>query len=221
MFSNRKLVLIIVLLLAISFTGYFFVVYIPAKAVRQSYEGAKEIGRDIRDFFQFTPEVTVNNIIILEQQTPIMELATLKQTFTHQYQWTNTWMKSTKKIKITGTMEAKAGYDLNRKFKIEINDDKAIITLPHPQLLSLEPQGDIRFEDENGIWNWVKPEDRSLAINAFTSDAKLYASKADFVQQARKNMEEKLIEILKSHGKTVEIRYDEIPTLPENHTFTE
>src|SRR5687768_12790010 len=113
MFSNRKIILIILLLITISVTSYFLFVVIPARAVRQSYEGAKEIGRDIKELFQFTPEVSVNNTVVLEQQTPILELATLSQTFRHEYEWTNTWLNSTKKIKITGTMEAKAGFDLN------------------------------------------------------------------------------------------------------------
>jgi hypothetical protein len=216
MFSNRKLVIIIVLLLTVSLTGYILIVVIPARLARQSYEGAKEIGRDIKDLFQFTPEVTVNNVVVLEQQTPVLELATLSQTFRHEYVWSNTWLSSTKKIKITGTMEAKAGFDLNRKFIINITEDKARVTIPQAKLLSLEPKGDIAFSDENGIWNWVKPEDRSKAINAFTLNAKAYAAKADFVQAAQKHLEAKLTEILKLHGKEVEIVYDEIPALPEN-----
>jgi hypothetical protein len=221
MFSNRKIILIIVLLAALSFTAYIIVVYIPSALARKSYDGAKEIGRDIRELFHFTPEVKVNNTVVLQQQTPLLELATLSQTFQHRHEWVNTWMKSTKKITITGTMEAKAGFDLNRKFIIDINEDKAVVTLPHPRLLSIEPKDDIVFKDENGIWNWVDAEDRSRAINAFTSSAREYATGADFVQDAQKQLVDKLTEILHAHGKTVEIHYDEIPALPESQQFIE
>jgi hypothetical protein len=216
MFSNRKLVLVIVLLLTLSVTAYILIVVIPARLARQSYDGAKEIGRDIRELFHFTPEITVDNTVVLEQQTPILELATLSQTFRHEYVWTNTWMNSTKKINIRGTMEAKAGFDLNRKFIIRLTENKAYVTVPRAKLLSLEPKGDMAFSDENGIWNWVRPEDRSMAINAFTQNARTYAAKADFVQSAQKQLEEKLIAILKLHGKEVEIVYDEIPVVPES-----
>jgi hypothetical protein len=209
MFTNRKLILVIVLLVSVSIAAYVLLVVIPTTLAERSYEGAKKIGQDIREAFQFTPQITVNNTVVLQQQTPIFELATLSQQFQHQYIWTNTWMKSTKKITIKGTFEAKAGFDLHKKFSVDIRDDKAIVTLPPPELLSLTPAGDVTFEDENGIWNWVKPEDRSKAMNAFTTDAMRYAQQAAFVEQAQKAMQERLTEILRAHGKTVEIRYDD------------
>jgi hypothetical protein len=221
MFSNRKIILVIVLLATLSITAYIIVVYIPGALARKSYDGAKEIGRDIRDLFHFTPEIKVNNTVVLQQQTPILELATLSQTFQHCHEWVNTWMKSTKKIAITGTMEAKAGFDLNRKFIIDINEDKAVVTLPHPRLLSLEAKDDIVFKDENGVWNWVDADDRSKAINAFTSSAREYAASADFVQDAEKQLVDKLTQILQAHGKSVEIRYDDIPALPESKQLLE
>jgi len=214
MFSNRKIVLIIVLLITLSLSAYFVVVYIPSALARKSYDGAKEIGNDIRKFFNFTPEVKVNNIVVLQQQTPILELATVNQTFQHKHEWVNTWMKSTKKITITGTMDAKAGFDLNRKFIIDIQDDKAYVTLPRPKILSISPRGDIVFKDENGIWNWVDTEDRSNAINAFTNSAREYANNANFIQDAEKQVVDKITEILQAHGKTVVIQFGEIPVVP-------
>lgn len=211
MFSNRKIILIIVLLLTFSFAAYFIVVIIPARLAEKTYEGAKQIGRDFREAFQFTPEVTVNNTIVLQQQTPILELATLSQKFQHHYVWTNTWLGSKKKIDITGTFEAKAGFDLNKKFKIDIAEDKAVVTLPNPQLLSVEGLSDIIFRDEQGLWNWVNGQDRAAAVNAFTADARTYAAQAPFVGQAQKSVEDKIRAILKTHGKEVEIRYTDNP----------
>jgi hypothetical protein len=209
MFSNRKIVLVIVMLITLSITAYVLIVVIPTRLAQRSYEGARQIGHDISKIFQVTPEVTVKNTVVLEQQTPIMELATLSQTFQHRYEWTNTWLGSTKKIKMTGSFQAKAGFDLREKFSLEINDDVAVVTLPKPQLLSLESMDDVTFEDENGFINWVNMEDRSKAVNAFTSDAKRYAQEAAFVAKAQEEMEKKMTEILRSHGKRAEIRYTE------------
>ena len=214
MFANRKLILIIVLLITLSITAYVIVVVIPSQLAERSYEGAKQIGRDISDVFKFTPEITVNNTIVLQQQTPILELATLSQRFQHQYEWSNTTLGSTKKIDIRGSFEAKAGFNLNKKFTIQINDDKALVILPKPELLSIESLHDVKFEDENGYWNWVNMEDRSKAMNAFTGDAKKYAEQAQFIAQAQQAMEKKLTEILTLHGKKVEIRYSEVERIP-------
>jgi len=214
MFGNAKIILIIILLVTLSITAYFLVVVVPAQLAERSYEGAKKIGRDISEAFQFTPEITVNNTVVLQQQSPILELATLSQKFQHQYTWTNTWLGSTKEINITGGFEAKVGFDLNKKFSIQLDDEKAVITLPKPQLLSIESLNNVKFEDENGVWNWVDMEDRSKALNAFTGDAKKYAEQAQFVTQAREAMEKKLTEILQQHGKAVTIQYSEQERIP-------
>lgn len=197
-----------VFLIIVSITAYVLLVFIPSRIAEQTYDGAKQIGRDIANIFKVTPEISVNNTVVLQQQTPILELATVSQKFKHDYDWTNTWLGSTKKINISGTFEAKAGFDLNQKFSVRIdNNKKAIVTLPLPKLLSLEPSGDVRFTDENGVWNWVDAEDRSKAINAFTKDARKYGQEAKFVEQSKIEMEKKLKEIFLNHDMLVEFRY--------------
>jgi hypothetical protein len=204
---NRRLILISIFLVAVSIAAYVIFVVIPTQVAQRTYDGAKQLGRDIEEAFNFTPEVTVNNTVVLQQQTPVLELATLSQTFQHQYKWTNTWLKSTKQIKISGTFVAKVGFNLDRRFAVQIDDDKATVFLPDPVVLSLEPQGDVKFEDENGIWNWVDSEDRSKAVNAFQLDGRKYAQQADFVGQAKVEAEKKISEILKLHVKEVQFIY--------------
>ncbi len=213
MFSSRKIVLLIVLLITISIAAYVIIVVIPTRLAEKSYAGAKEIGRDISNLFSFTPEITVNNTVVLQQQTPILELATLSQKFHHKYEWTNTWLRSTKKITIEGGFEAKAGYDLHKRFAIDIQGDKAIITMPQPTLLSIQPMENMTFRDENGVWNWVNMDDRSKAVNAFNADARRFAMEGDFILQSRETLEKKLREILQGHGKTVEIQYEDTPRI--------
>lgn len=206
MFSNRKIILLILLLVSLCIAAYVLVVVIPRRVAEQSYEGARRIGHDLKEAFQFTPQITVNNTIVLQQQASILELATVSQKFQHQYIWKNTWMKSTKEIRITETFEAKAGFDLNRRFTITINDDKATVIFPEPQLLSVEPLGDMELKDEQGVWNWIHESDRAQAVNAFTQDARRYATEAAFVHDAGKHMEERLLEILKPYVSRVEIQ---------------
>lgn len=209
MFSNRKIILLIVLLITATIAAYWIIVVIPSRLAQRTYDGARQIGSDFARAFSFTPEVTVNNTVVLMQQSPVLELATLSQKFQHRYEWTNTWLRSTKKISIQGSFEAKAGFDLRKKFTIQINDDKAIVYLPPPELVSIQSLDDVKFTDENGAWNWVNMEDRSKAMNAFTADARKYATNAGFVDAARESMVKQLTEILKAHGKSVEFRFEE------------
>ena len=63
MFSSRKIILYVVLLIAICVSAYVLLVVIPSRMAEQTYNGARKIGQDIREAFQFTPEVKVNNTV--------------------------------------------------------------------------------------------------------------------------------------------------------------
>lgn len=211
---SRNLKLLIILLIVGSITAYVVLVTIPTQMVERSYEAAKTLGEDFKKAFQFTPEITVDHTIVLNQQTQVFELAVLSQNFGHNYTWTNTWLGSTKQIFITGTFEAKAGFDLHRKFLIELTDDKAFVTLPEPTLLSIESQGDITYRDENGVWNWVDMNDRTKATNVFIQDARTYATQAAFIKDAKTRMEEQVKTLLKPYAKEVIINYDASIKIP-------
>jgi len=204
---SRNLKLIIALLVVATISAYVVLVVIPTQLAERSYEAARTLGEDFKKAFHFTPEITVNNTVVLNQQTPVLELAVLSQNFEHRYAWTNTWLNSTKQIFITGTFEAKAGFDLHQKFSIALKEDQAMITLAEPTILSVESQGDITYRDENGIWNWINMDDRSRATNAFIKDARTYATHAAFVKDAKDQMEQRLREVLKPYANKVVITY--------------
>lgn len=206
---SRNLKLLILLIIVATLSGYVIFVTIPSRLAERSYNGAKQLGEDIRKAFQFTPEIKVNNTIVLNQQASVLELSVLSQRFEHRYVWENSWLGSTKKIFISGTFTAKVGFDLRQRFAITLRDDKAYVSLPQPRTLSVEAMGDISYRDEQGIWNWVNTEDRTRATNAFISDARRYANRGVFVQDAKSKMESQLKELLKPHADEVIIDYQE------------
>ena len=210
---SRNIKLIIVLLVVGTIASYVVIVVIPTQLAERGYEAARTLGEDFKKAFQFTPEIIVNNTVVLNQQTPVLEMAVLAQNFEHRYSWTNTWLNSTKQIFITGTFEAKAGFDLNQKFSIVLKDDKAIVMFPEPQILSVESQGDITYRDESGVWNWINVDDRSRATNAFLQDARNYATQAGFVNDAKVQIEKRLRLLLQPYAKEVVIEYS--ITLPQ------
>jgi hypothetical protein len=204
---SRNLKLLIALIIVGTIAAYLILVTIPTQLAQRSYEAAKTLGEDFRKAFQFTPEIIVNNTIVLNQQASVLELAVLSQNFEHRYTWTNTWMGSTKQVFISGTFVAKAGFDLNEKFSIKLENDTAYVTLPEPIILSVESQGDIVYRDEQGIWNWVSPDDRTKATNAFITDARSYAERAAFVQDTKSKTETQLKELLKPYAQDVVVQY--------------
>lgn len=207
---SRNLKLLIALVIVATIAGYVMLVIIPTEMARRSYAGARTLGQDIRDAFQFTPEIKVNNTIVLNQQEEAFELAVLEQNFEHRYTWQNTWLGSMKKIAISGTFEAKVGFDLHSRFSITLRDNNAYVTLPAPQTLSVESLGDISYRDEHGIWNWVDMDDRTRATNAFIRDARRYAEQATFVKDAKAEMEKRLNKLLDPYVEQVIINYEDL-----------
>lgn len=204
---SRNLKLLITLILVGTLAAYIIFVVIPTQVAKRSYEAAKTIGEDFRQAFQFTPEITIENTVVLNQQTDIMEVAVLTQNFDHRYTWTNSWLKSTKKISITGSFDAKVGFDLDKTFSVSIYGDRATVVLPEPEILSVESKGDIEYRDENGIWNWVSTDDRTKATNAFIHDARKYAVQGPFVSEAKQKMEARVKALLAPHVDEVVVTF--------------
>ncbi|HLT82290.1 MAG TPA: DUF4230 domain-containing protein [Cyclobacteriaceae bacterium] len=211
MFSNRKILLVIALLVAVCLAAYVLLVVIPRRVAEQSYEGARKIGRDFRELFQATPQITVNNRVIVQREADILEVAAMAQQFHHRYQWTNTRFGSTKKIEVSGAFESKAGFDINEAFAIDIQDGRAVITMPEPRILSVSLLGDLEFRDEGGLWNWVDNDDRNRAINAFMEDARRHARRSMNRERMKQTLAERLAGIVGQHVREVEVRVgDEI-----------
>lgn len=204
---SRNLKLLIILIIVGSLSAYFIAVVIPTQLAKRSYDAAKTLGEDFKKAFQFTPEITVNNTVVLNQQSEVLELALINQNFEHRYEWTNSWLGSTKKIFIAGSFDAKAGFDLHEKFTIRLEDGIAYIILPEATILSVESKGDITYRDEQGIWNWLNMNDRTNATNAFITDARRAAEQAAFVKEARAKMELRIMDLLKPYAKEINIQY--------------
>jgi hypothetical protein len=189
-------------------------VVIPRRVAEQSYEGARKIGQDFRELFQATPQITVNNRIIVERESDILEVAVYSQQFHHRYQWTNTWLGSTKKIEVSGMFESKAGFDINESFTIDIQDGRAVVTLPEPRILSVALLGDLEFRDESGFVNWVTAEDRTRATNAFMEDARKYARRTMKRERIKQTIADRVAGIVGQHVREVEVRVGDETVVP-------
>ena len=71
----------------------------------------------------------------------------------------HTWAGSTKRIRLHGTFLVKAGFDLRKKFNVNIRPNEITIEFPHAQILSIEQQAVEVLVLENGFWNRISPVD--------------------------------------------------------------
>ena len=135
----------------------------PQRTARESVSELERLGREARDTFvrlaHLQPRVTVNNRVYLEQTTSVAELSVLSRKLAVEHEMMHTWAGSTKRIKLHGTFLVKAGFDLRKKFSVNLRPDEITIELPHAQILSVEQQGVDVLSFENGFWNRISPAD--------------------------------------------------------------
>lgn len=178
----------------------------PGEAARAAGEPAVELARRIADGvarrLQFRPEVRIGRETVLQAQTPILELATVRREFAHQYEWEHQWLGSTKRLQLRGTFAAKAGFDLARDFYLELDprDSRVVLVWPEPEVLGVEMLS-YAAEETEGFWNKLSAEERTAAVNALLESARESAScHGDLTTEAQRLLERQVGEAVAESG---------------------
>lgn len=185
--------------------AFYFVLVRPATQLAHS------LGAEFRSAFGFTPHIVVGGTTVLEQNTPVLELATVERQASDIYEWSNTWMGSTKKIQLVGNFRAKAGFDLRDEIGIEIKaqPSRMAASLPEPELLSFELTGYSILADEDGFWNKVTAEERQKVFADLQRRAREKVARSDILPTAKALLEKQLKQLAERHGAQLEVRYHE------------
>lgn len=194
------------LLIAGSFFAYRLLIKAPIELAHATADG-------IREMFQVTPRVSVNEVIIIEQATPILELGTVSRQMMVDHEWSHSWLGSTKTLHVRGIFKAAAGYNLKEPFSIAITSDPLKITarLPEPRMLSVQMDSFMVVTDENGWWNRITEADRSEAVNALVSLAKTKAEASGILNDVRASAEDRIRELVQRNGAEVVFERPEKP----------
>jgi hypothetical protein len=135
----------------------------PARTAQRGVGELERLGKDLRaafvDIAHLQPRITINNRVYMEQTTPASELVVLSRRIEVEHELSHTWVGSSKRVKLHGTFNVKAGFDLRQNLSIDIRPNEIIVQLPHAQILGLE-QGQVDvLAFENGLWNRISGED--------------------------------------------------------------
>ncbi|MDX2227338.1 MAG: DUF4230 domain-containing protein [Verrucomicrobiae bacterium] len=192
-------------LLSLAVLVYVAFVKVPEKG----YHLGKQVATDLARAFQFTPEVRVNERIILAQNAPILELATVKRQFAQKNTWEHRWLGSHKKIVLEGTYEAKAGFDLREPFTIFVDSRTNTVRarMSPPRILSVQRLRLHEFRGEDGWWNKITDEERAQALNELDAKARRNVRESDILDEARRTVEERIREIVLRNGAKAEFEY--------------
>src|SRR5437867_7647924 len=126
---------LIALILAIAIVIIFLRVETwPARTARQSTVELERLGKDLRaafiDIAHLQPRITINNRVYMEQATPVSQLVVLSRRIEVEHELLHTWVGSSKRVKLHGTFNVKAGFDLRQNLPIDIRPSEIIVELP-------------------------------------------------------------------------------------------
>lgn len=195
------IVALAVSLVLVSGSIAFYVVFVRAPA-----EIAGNVAEGFQEFFNFTPRVTIDQTVVIEQNTPIVEVSTVSRNLFIEDRWEDQWLASTKTVEIRGSFTVKAGFDLKEPFTINISRYGRAIqaSLPEPKILSVEMNTYDIIRDENGWWNRVTDQDREGAFYRLRTAAQKAAKDSGILEEARVTAKDRIREIVQRNGSTVE-----------------
>ncbi len=192
-------VLFVLLIVAAGIGSYIILIKVPTDLATATAEG-------IRNAFHVTPQVRINQTIIIEQNTPILELATVERQLLVDYSWSHTWLGSTKTIRLQAVYTAKGGIDLREPFRLTIHRSPLRVeaSLPPPKVLSLTMDSYKVLEDDSGWWNRISLADRDSAMSQLQNTAIAQVTSSGLLEEVRRTLRERIVEIVKRNNAVVE-----------------
>lgn len=188
-----------VIFLGVFSAGVFY--YLVVKPSQIVLDAGEKIANGVADAFNFTPQVSVKNTVIFEEHAAILEVAVLSQRIVHDYEYSNTWIGSTKELHLRGVYLAKYGFDLKKQdFMIHISEDDSstdqtynlTFNIPDPLLLSFETENYRVIEDRDGWWNQFDEIERETAVNTMRNEARRKALSMGYRNKVRDSLESQL-----------------------------
>ena len=168
----------------------------PARTARQSSAELERLGKDLRSAFveiaHLQPRITINSRVYMEQTTPVSELVVLSRRIEVEHELLHTWVGSSKRVKLHGTFNAKAGFDLQQDLSIDIRPDEIIVQLPHAQILSVEQEQVDVLEFENGLWNRISGQDLQSELSILPQLASEKAAESGLPAEAERTLQRQL-----------------------------
>lgn len=169
----------------------------PARTIGQGTDELERLGKDLRSAFidiaNLQPRITINNrTVVGETASPTAELATLTRQLKVKREFAHTWAGSSKRIKLSGTFLAKAGFDLRQDVTVDVRPDEIVIQLPHAEIVGIEEKHVDVLALENGLWNRISGADLQNELGQLPEMARQQAIEIGLSAEAEQELQRQL-----------------------------
>ena len=183
----------------------------PMRTTQQASAELERIGRNARDAFlqiaRMQPRVTINSRVYLEQTTGVLELALVSRRTEVEQEFEHTWAGSTKRVKLHGTYNVKAGFDLRENVSVDVRDDRIAVQLPRATIVGVEQEKVDVLEFSNGYWNRISAEDLQNELARLPKLARERAQQANLTAEAETAFQQQLQERIGSEQRPVVVTF--------------
>ncbi len=157
---------------------------------------SERVARDLKNAFvdvaHLQPRITINNRVYLEQTTQTSELSILSRRVEVDHEFQNTWAGSAKRVKLHGTFNVKAGFDLRGNVAVDLRPNEIVVQVPHAQILGIEQEQMDVLELENGYWNRISATDVQSQLSILPQLARQKAEEANLPAEAERALQQQL-----------------------------
>ncbi|MEA3147682.1 MAG: hypothetical protein QOE88_2772 [Verrucomicrobiota bacterium] len=151
---------------SLAFIGKLIVDQIVSWPARMMSSASDQVAVDARkirnafvDLFQLQPKISVNETAVFDQTKTALELVVVSRDTDVTHDAAETWLGSTKTIRIHASYRVKAGFNLAKELEVTVEGQEVNIKVPKATILSVEQLSVGVDELKNGFWNKIQPED--------------------------------------------------------------
>ncbi|MBV9999538.1 MAG: DUF4230 domain-containing protein [Verrucomicrobia bacterium] len=212
------LVIIVLLVTTLAWYSVHRLSELPGEAIaavgRESARNAAKVSETLVELFHLRPTVTTRNEIKIDPQTaPISQLALVSRETEVTRQTSTTWLGSTKSVRLRAVYRVQAGFDLMKRFSVEVSGNHVEVKVPPAEILTVEPVETHVDGLDNGLWNRVQASDVQTELAAMPDAARVKA--ADLPAAAEDAFQKTLRDRLAPAGLQVDVSFEEAkPPVP-------
>jgi len=173
----------------------------------ESASQVEKVRNILADSFQLRPRISVKDHVVYEQSQNVLELTVLTKDTEVTRESDQTWLGSTKHIRIRATFRLHAGFDLEKKCDVTVQAPAVVVKLPRAKILSTEVLGWNVEQLQDGLWNKIQPEDVQAELKALPELAT--AKEPNLPEEAQQHFEKQLQEKLAPLGYQVRVEYEQ------------
>ena len=185
------------------------------KDLRQEAAKTAEVAVGIvKTILNLTPEVSMGTSVTAQKTMNILEVAFISKEFPIDYVFENKLLRSTKKLTLRGQYTVKAGFNLDGRFTLEIDETCKRIhaNFPGSRILSVQ-QNSYEVISDDGYWNKLNQKDQELAVNEMNRRAEAAALEMQVCEEAKASLCRQLLDLTRTTGQEWRITFRDEPLL--------